>query len=225
MWGEECISVLLKYTPLLFHFSQPLAKKEGKNKNQMFFWDCLGMTEVIKTKASLEGIIKSQAKGFRFKQQDWYVAVDIQQVLSSWILNKSFNKRDRKMALLKWILGCAVWKLHIYRYNFQSLGNPNCISTHILIERSPRVFSCFFLLHESNSLEGSIFHGHLRMGLQESFPPLNPLHIQLKRGEKQIWDHQVRPSEFLFPFNHGTSSRSHFTCPFTLSSDYWGGWS
>lgn len=48
------------------------------------------------------------------------------------------------MALPKWILGCAVWKLHICRYNFQSLGNLNCISTHILIERSPRVFSCFF---------------------------------------------------------------------------------
>lgn len=30
MWAGECILVLLKYTPLLFHFSQPLAKKEKK---------------------------------------------------------------------------------------------------------------------------------------------------------------------------------------------------
>ena len=64
MWAGECILVLLKYTPLSFNFSQPLAKK--RKKKQTFFWDHLGMIEVIKTKASLKGIIKSQAKWFRF---------------------------------------------------------------------------------------------------------------------------------------------------------------
>ena len=60
MWGGEW-GVHLSFAEIhSIAVSQPLAKKEGKN--QMLFGDCLSIIEVIKTKTSLIGILRSQTK-------------------------------------------------------------------------------------------------------------------------------------------------------------------
>lgn len=94
------------------------------------------------------------------------------------------------MALQKSLVGCAVWKLHISRYNFYSLGNINCsFNSNLNWKFTEDLFFFFFcLLHKPNcsrhSLEGSVFHCHLWMRLKHSFPPLNQLHIWFGRREK-----------------------------------------
>lgn len=149
-------------------------------------------------------------------------SADIQQVLSFWILNESLNTRDRKMALQKLILGCAVWKLHIWRCNFQSLGNINCIFNPDI---NWKVTQGLFLFFYFTRL--TLWREECLMAIYEwGYSILYPLWTSSTFDSKEERSNLESSSQALWIFvalplcDLAQVTASH---PFTFSSKYWGG--
>lgn len=129
------------------------------------------------------------------------------------------------MALPKLILGYAMWKLHICRYNFQFLGNINCVFNPDINWKVTKGVFLFFYFIRLTLWKKVYFIAIYEWGCSSLYHLWTCSTLDSKE-ERSKFGIKSGPLNFCSPSTMWPwVEQATFSHPFTFSSKYWGGWS